>query len=179
MREAVCGAAAARLQSTPITPSQNSGAAAQNAANIFLPGDLLECEYELAATELDWIEAVETSVLWQTLGKGDEDIGVHFFNRRSRQQLRQAESLIYRFETVMPPSPYSYEGVNLKIRWCARVRCLGRRPEAGRATEIIVEQPFSLGQASARVQRTAESPPTTAGAEEAAALAGPANLKQG
>ena len=48
----------------------------------YLPGDVLKCDYQIDAVGDREVQAVETSVLWYTEGKGDEDMGVHFFQRR-------------------------------------------------------------------------------------------------
>jgi hypothetical protein len=84
---------------------------------------------------------MELSVLWYTEGKGDEDLAVHFFDRRSNSDgemvdLRKPQ----RFATTLPSSPLSYEGVILKICWCVRVRLF---PERGK--ELVAEVPFQLG----------------------------------
>lgn len=69
------------------------------------------------------LQAVEASVLWFTEGKGDEDMGVHFFERRvpadaEDRDLRQLRS----FAIELPNSPLSYDGEILQIHWCVRVR---------------------------------------------------------
>lgn len=102
----------------------------------FSPGETLTCEYQidlpndgLPIPKSDDNEArrqvvsIETSVLWQTEGKGDEDIGVHFFERRDRK-FAQPEILrqLHRLHTVLPASPISYDGQILKIKWMVRVR---------------------------------------------------------
>ena len=48
----------------------------------FSAGDELVCEYQIDAVDPNEIQAVEASVLWYTEGKGEEDLGVHFFERR-------------------------------------------------------------------------------------------------
>jgi len=48
----------------------------------FAVGDELVCEYQIDAVEAAEIQAVEASILWHTEGKGDDDLGVHFFERR-------------------------------------------------------------------------------------------------
>ena len=107
----------------------------------FAAGDELICEYQVDAVEADEIQAVEASVLWHTEGKGEEDMGVHFFERRlpadaEGQDLRP----LRRLRTHLPSSPLTYSGEILSIQWCARLRVFLRR---GR--ELVVEQPFTLG----------------------------------
>jgi len=92
-------------------------------ADSFVPGDFLICEYFVRDSEDAELNAIETSVIWLTEGKGEEDIGVHFFERRQQRSL-SSETFKHpqRLSTVLPASPLSYEGEVLKIRWCVRVR---------------------------------------------------------
>ncbi len=118
----------------------------------FAPGDVLECEYSVAHVD-EPIRSVETSVIWFTEGKGDEDLGVHFFDRRRRRQARDGDlQAVYRFKTVLPHSPLSYDGELVKIRWCIRVRVY-----FGRGREQRVDLPFQLGQARIVGAATVES----------------------
>lgn len=108
---------------------------------IYHPGDELECEYQIDAIEAEEIQAVEASVLWYTEGKGDEDLSVHFFERRTAADTEDGDLRpLHRFRTILPNSPLSYSGSIVKIRWCARVRVFLRRGK-----EIFFEQPFVLG----------------------------------
>ena len=107
----------------------------------FQPGEELHCEYQLDAVDAHELQALEASVLWHTEGKGDEDLAVHFFERRvptdvDNRDLRAQRTL----STKLPNSPLTYAGVTLKIRWCVRVRAFLRR---GR--EVFFEQTFVLG----------------------------------
>lgn len=107
----------------------------------FQPGDILQCDYQIDAVTPDALQAVEASVLWYTEGKGDEDMGVHYFERRLRgeqggQDIRQWR----RFSTQLPNSPLSYNGQLFSIIWCVRVRAFLKR---GR--ESSHEVPFKLG----------------------------------
>ncbi len=106
----------------------------------FRPGDTLLAEYQIDAIDPTEIQAVEASVLWFTEGKGDEDLGVHFFERRTPGDADDGDlRRLYRFCTVLPNSPLSYAGRIVKIRWCARVRLFLRRGK-----ELFFEQPFCL-----------------------------------
>ena len=107
----------------------------------FSPGQSLECDYQIDAVGKDEIHAVEASVLWYSEGKGEEDMSVHFFERRvaSDTQDRDLRSLS-RLSTILPNSPLSYDGMIVKIHWCVRIRAFLRR---GRQSSA--QQPFQLG----------------------------------
>jgi hypothetical protein len=78
--------------------------------------------YEVDGVAPGSVRAVERSVLWYTEGKGEEDLGVHHFERLD-DAARVAEALPTGTITVrLPVSPLSYEGVVVKIRWCVRIR---------------------------------------------------------
>ena len=107
----------------------------------YAPGDMLCGEYTIEAFQPDQIRAVELSVLWFTEGKGDEDLGVHHFQRRSLEEdaafdPRQTVA----FRTRLPNSPLSYDGRIVKIRWCARVRVF-----LPRGAEVVEDALFQLG----------------------------------
>lgn len=104
-------------------------------------GDELVCEYQIDAVDAADIQAVEASVLWITEGKGEEDMGVHFFERRLPGDAEDGDLRpMRRFRTRLPNSPLSYWGAILTIRWCVRLRLFLRR---GR--ETVLEYPFTLG----------------------------------
>ena len=78
--------------------------------------------YEVDGVAPGSVRAVERSVLWYTEGKGEEDLGVHHFERLDDAK-HVAEALPTDTITVrLPASPLSYEGVVVKIRWCVRIR---------------------------------------------------------
>ena len=107
----------------------------------YRPGQQLICEYQIDAIEPEDITAVEASVLWFTEGKGDEDLGVHFFERRTPDDAEGRDlRRLHRFETVMPRCPFSYSGAILKIRWCVRIRVFVRRGK-----EHTADQSLQLG----------------------------------
>jgi len=111
------------------------------ARRVYHPGDELECECQVDAVEANQIQALETSVLWYTEGKGDEDLGVHYFNRRLPGNCEDGDLRpMHRFKTVLPNSPLSYSGKIVKVRWCARVRLFLKKGK-----ELYFEQPFTLG----------------------------------
>ncbi len=108
----------------------------------YRPGDLLECECSVNAQEPIELQAVETSVVWLTEGKGEEDMGVHFFDRRNKADVRDGDlGTLYRFKTQLPNSPLSYNGKLIKIIWVIRV-CVF----FDRGKEFRFDQPFGLGQ---------------------------------
>ena len=106
----------------------------------FNPGDLIECDYQIDAIPADDIQAVEASVVWYTEGKGDEDMGVHYFERRvlsdDENDLRQWR----RFTTILPNSPLSFDGELIQVCWCVRVRAFLKQGK-----EYCFEHPFRLG----------------------------------
>ena len=109
-------------------------------ARAYQPGGILSGQYTVDAANPSDISAVEVSVLWYSEGKGDEDLAVHEFWRKSAEDgdfidPRRPE----RFSTTLPQSPLSYDGRIVKICWCFRVRAfVGRK-------EIVAEEPFQLG----------------------------------
>ncbi|MDX1961765.1 MAG: hypothetical protein SFX18_01350 [Pirellulales bacterium] len=107
----------------------------------YFPGETLLGEYQIDGARTEDLLAVELSVLWYTEGKGDEDLGVHFFERQN-QETTFGESLgtMRRFSTVLPWSPLSYQGWLVKIVWCVRVRVFLRGGK-----DFFEELRFQLG----------------------------------
>jgi hypothetical protein len=107
----------------------------------YQPGEMLICDYQIDAVDASEVQAVEASVLWYTTGKGDEDLGVHFFQRRTPYDAEQGDlRRIHRFEATLPRSPLSYRGAILRIRWVVRVRLFLRKGK-----EQVADQAFQLG----------------------------------
>ncbi|GIW99678.1 MAG: hypothetical protein KatS3mg111_3011 [Pirellulaceae bacterium] len=105
------------------------------------PLELLEFEYRIQRVELDDVERVEVSVMWYTEGKGTTDIGVHYFESLSQDEVRRLLHCNARtVATTLPGGPLSYEGRLLKIRWCVRLRLYLKD---GR--EFTAEHPFHVG----------------------------------
>ena len=98
----------------------------------------LDVRYTVSGIEGLSIRAIERSVLWYTEGKGEEDIGVHFFDRVHEPD--DAESPAGEFRCRLPLSPLSYEGLIVKIRWCVRIRLFFA---GGR--DFVSEHIFDLG----------------------------------
>lgn len=119
----------------------------------FVAGDLFRWEFQIDAVDNSQIIAVENSILWYTTGKGDEDIGVHFFERRVPRKNEFVDlTTLRRYEKELPRSPISYDGFLLKINWCVRVRVFFRGGK-----EVSEEIPFVLQ--SATSDRREERPP--------------------
>lgn len=107
----------------------------------YCAGDELICEYQIDAVDPIEIQAVEASVLWYTEGKGEEDLGVHFFERRLPGEAENGDLRpMRRFRTRLPHSPLSYHGAILSVRWCVRLRLFLRRGK-----EFVLEHPFEIG----------------------------------
>jgi hypothetical protein len=107
----------------------------------YRPGDVLRGEYQVDAPEAVPLTAIETSVLWYTTGKGDQDMGVHFFERRAAADITSGElRQLWRLETPLPNTPLTYEGVIVKVAWCVRVRVF-----LDRGKEFSADVPFRLG----------------------------------
>lgn len=107
----------------------------------FAAGDELEAEYQIDAVPADEIQAVEAAVMWYAEGKGDEDLGVHYFERRTSADAEDGDlRLLRRFKITLPQSPLSYQGALMTIRWVVRVRLFLKK---GR--EYVGEQPFTIG----------------------------------
>ncbi len=110
----------------------------------YLPGDTVSAEYRIYGAGPHDVKAVELSVLWYTVGQGEEDLAVHFFERIAGEE---CEAVDFRasqhFGTELPNSPLSYDGLLVKVCWCVRVRVF-----LPRGKEIAAEQSFTLGEVS-------------------------------
>lgn len=125
----------------------------------FEAGELLRWEFQVDAVENSEIVAVENSILWYTTGKGDEDIGVHFFERRVPKKNDFVDLVtLRRYETFLPKSPLTYDGFLLKINWCVRVRVFLKGGK-----EISDEVPFEmLAQTPANVNSKSQAEQSSA-----------------
>jgi hypothetical protein len=107
----------------------------------YLPEATLKCDYQIDAIPQDELLAIEASVMWYTEGKGDEDLGVHFFERRLPADADDGNLLALRsFESKLPNSPLSYRGKLVQIRWCVRLRAF-----LSNGKESTLDHPFHLG----------------------------------
>jgi len=108
---------------------------------VYRPGETLSGEYLVRSVAPGDIKAVEVSVLWYTEGKGDEDLAVHEFWRKSSEDGDFIDTgRPVRLTTTLPRSPLSYDGAIVKLRWCVRVRVF---PWRGR--EVVGQKSFRLG----------------------------------
>jgi hypothetical protein len=108
----------------------------------YRPGEMLSGEFRIETLQPDLVKAVELSVIWRTEGKGEEDVGLHYFKRYSPEEepLDPHFSIPFVTDEPLPDSPLSYEGLILKIRWCVRVRLFLPRGET-----LVHDEPFQLG----------------------------------
>ena len=107
----------------------------------YMPGDTLKFHFQLQGIDTSTVSAIETSVVWFTEGKGNEDLGVHFFQRLTGEAITERDwSQAQVITTELPDSPLSYEGRLLKIRWCIRVRLY-----LNNGTDLVAQEPFYLG----------------------------------
>ena len=108
---------------------------------LYFPGDVISGRAQIETTDPEDVKAIEISVLWYTVGKGEEDMGAHYFTRETAIEGARFDSVSPRhFETQLPGSPLSYHGRIVKICWSVRMRVFLR---GGR--EFFDEQPFQLG----------------------------------
>ncbi len=108
---------------------------------LYYPGETLAGSYYLEEIRTDLLKSIEISILWYTEGKGNEDIGIHAFWRRSNTENDWIDPCHPgRFSTVLPNSPLSYDGIFVKINWCVRIRAflLDKR-------QFLEDFPFRLG----------------------------------
>lgn len=112
-----------------------------NSAKNLPPGEILRWEFQIDAVQPKELQAVETSVMWYSDGKGEPEIGVHLFSRDVRADFPDGDLCCLRkFETKLPNSPLSYDGTLIKIQWCIRVRVF-----LDNAKPYLHDQPFNLG----------------------------------
>lgn len=99
------------------------------------------CSYSLDHREDNDLTAVETSVIWYTSGKGVEDIGVHFFERRHQKELEEINQNVTQKLTVrLPNTPLSYDGKIVQLNWCVRIRVF-----LSDGRQLNFDEPFRLG----------------------------------
>lgn len=108
----------------------------------YRPGEAISGEYRIDAVRPHDVKAVELSVLWYTLGQGEEDLAVHYFERLAGEEGNAVDLRApKRFSTLLPNSPLSYDGLLVKVCWCVRVRVF-----LPHGKEIVAEKPFQLGE---------------------------------
>ncbi len=113
-------------------------------AGPYWPGDTISGRFGVATQDGGDVRAVELSVLWYTVGQGEEDLAVHHFERHAVDETASGQTVSFsslrHFQATLPNSPLSYEGVLVKIRWCVRVRAF----LAG-GKEVVSDQGLFLG----------------------------------
>lgn len=111
----------------------------------FAPGDLLRGSFAVSESGASDVRSAELSVVWYTAGKGEEDFGVHYFERLSAEGADAVDLTRRReFRTLLPEFPLSYDGTIVKVCWCARLRLFLKR---GR--QHVEEASFRLGEVDA------------------------------
>jgi hypothetical protein len=106
----------------------------------FEPGNELSGQFLVVPEDARSLKAIELSILWYTEGKGDEDLGVHYFERLDSQNGSNDLRRPIPFRTRLPNSPLSYHGSIVKIVWCVRVRAFVHRGD-----DLVAEERFQLG----------------------------------
>lgn len=113
----------------------------------FAPGDMLRGSFRVDGEQAGDLKSAELSVVWYTAGKGEEDFGVHYFERYTTEGPDAVDLARRReFRTLLPGKPLSYDGVIVKVCWCVRLRLFFPR---GR--EHVAEAAFQLGSVAAAV----------------------------
>ncbi len=116
----------------------------------YQPGEILVASFEVSGVRPAQVQAIETSVLWYTEGTGEEDLATHDFRRllpldRGDPDLTKRR----KFQTRLPRSPLSYQGLIVKIRWAIRVRVFLHQGK-----EHVAEVPFRLGDLAPVVRKS-------------------------
>ncbi len=110
-------------------------------ARVYQPGETLSGDYVVQGLTPGQVKAIEVSVLWYSEGKGDEDLAVHdFWRTGDEDDLPIDVARPGRFNTTLPASPLSYDGIIVKLHWCVRVRVF---PKQG--GELVNDLGFQLG----------------------------------
>lgn len=105
------------------------------------PEETVRLRYQVAGTGDAVVRVIERSALWYTEGKGEEDLGVCFFERLTDRATLPPTQRQGEFSFRLPASPMTYEGTIVKIRWCVRIRLffVGRR-------DFVSEHVFDVGE---------------------------------
>jgi hypothetical protein len=107
----------------------------------YAPGEELAGAFVVEAGEPAELRTLELTVLWYTEGKGDEDLGVIHHEDWAPGKGKDFDlAQPYAFAVRLPRTPLSYDGVIVKVHWCARVRARWTEGE-----ESLTEEPFRLG----------------------------------
>jgi len=103
----------------------------------FEPGETLRGSYKLATPELTRLKEVEITVGWHTEGKGRK---ARCVEHREVREAGEGGAVEGKFSAVLPPTPLSYDGVLIKVRWAVRVRA-----SFSDAGQLRSEKVFQLG----------------------------------
>ncbi len=106
----------------------------------YAPGERLTGEFKLAEGVAATCTAAELAVIWHTAGQGEEDTGIHYFDR---MRVHPEFSEAHPFSCNLPQSPLSYAGQIVKVCWTVRVRLF-----FASGKEAVSEAPFRLGEVS-------------------------------
>jgi hypothetical protein len=112
----------------------------ENDRTEYQPGDELVGQFLVVPDDAQPLKAIEISVLWYSEGKGDEDLGIHHFERLDAQHRSSELTRPIVFRTRLPKSPLSYQGSIIKIVWCVRIRAFLQRGD-----NYCTEECFQLG----------------------------------
>lgn len=103
-------------------------------------GAELRCDWRIRRVDPARVATVETTVLWTTDGKGDAEFHVHHFVRHTRDQLAARDVTADQvLRCKLPPSPLSYDGRLISLRWLVRLRVF----IDGRG-DVVADLPFHL-----------------------------------
>lgn len=95
-------------------------------------GGIVRGKVTLSPSPGDEGNRVELSVLWETSGKGDTDLGVVLFRTLDSEGT-------HAFEAPLPLLPLSYDGGLIRIEWLVRARRLRTLSE-----DYIVQETFRM-----------------------------------
>ena len=118
----------------------------------YAPLEPIQVRYQIDLPAGSTVRGIERSILWYTEGKGEEDLGIHFFERITERMAVAAAT--GSLTALLPRSPLSYEGLIVKIRWCIRIRLFFN---GGR--DFVSEHVFDLGEVPAAISRPIASSP--------------------
>ncbi len=105
------------------------------------PEETVRLCYQITGTGDATVRVIERSALWYSEGKGEEDLGVCFFERLTDPASLPPTQRRGEFSFRLPASPMTYEGTIVKIRWCVRIILffVGRR-------DFVSEHVFEVGE---------------------------------
>lgn len=124
----------------------------------YAPGDPLCAEASIHNPDGAPVSGYELSVLWRTVGKGEEDLAVVAFRRGVLPgDASHGAGEPLRIEASLPESPLSYDGLILRVQWLVRLRLL-----MPRLRDLVFDEPFRIGAVSAPAGAPTDAPPDDA-----------------